>query len=81
VLEEQRPLGNILQSEAIPHLSWPQAFFSVQSDARMKTVLNLREPARLYGRRNVLVDISRRLLAEVIEVLAPAEQPPAASES
>jgi hypothetical protein len=27
------------------------------------------------------VDISRRLLAEVIEVLAPAEQPPAASES
>ena len=26
----------------------------------------------LYGRRNVLLDGSRRLLAEVIEVLAPA---------
>jgi chorismate-pyruvate lyase len=75
VLEEQRPLGNILQSEAIPHLSWPQAFFSVQSDSRMSKVLGLREPARLYGRRNVLVDISRRLLAEVIEVLAPVPKP------
>jgi hypothetical protein len=73
--QARRPLGNILQSEAIPHLSWPQAFFSVQSDSRMSKVLGLREPARLYGRRNVLVDISRRLLAEVIEVLAPVPKP------
>ena len=81
VLEEQRPLGNVLQGEAIPHLSWPQAFFSVQSDSRMSTVLGLRQPAGLYGRRNVLVDISRRLLAEVIEVLAPVEQPRTESKS
>jgi chorismate-pyruvate lyase len=81
VLEEERPLGNILQGEAIPHLSWPQAFFSVQSDSRMSTVLGLRQPARLYGRRNVLVDVSRRLLAEVIEVLAPVEQPETGSKS
>ncbi len=73
VLEEQRPLGNILQSEAIAHMSWPQAFFEVQSDARIGTVLTLDSPAALYGRRNVLVDISRRLLAEVIEILAPVK--------
>jgi chorismate-pyruvate lyase len=71
VLEEQRPLGNILQSEGIPHLSWPQAFFGVASDSHLSHVLYLSEPCTLYGRRNVLLDGSRRLLAEVIEILAP----------
>ena len=32
-------------------------------------------PGFLYGRRNVLLDGSRRLLAEVIEVLAPVAKP------
>lgn len=71
VLEEQRPLGNILQQDAIPHLSWPQAFFRLQSDSHMGHVLYLSHPDALYGRRNVLLDGSRRLLAEVIEILAP----------
>ena len=72
VLEEQRPLGDILHGEAIPHLSWPQAFFRLKSDARAGAALGMRHPGFLYGRRNVLLDGSRRLLAEVIEVLAPA---------
>ena len=71
VLGEQRPFGNILQSESFPHLSWPQAFFRVEADFHMSSVLRLRNACALYGRRNVLVDASRRLLAEVIEVLAP----------
>ena len=71
VLEEQRPLGRILQSEGIPHISWPQAFFCVQADSHTSAVLRLRGTAQLYGRRNVLLDDSRRLLAEVIEILAP----------
>ena len=71
VLEERRPLGRILQAEAIAHLSWPQAFFRVEADARLSRLLGLRQPATLYGRRNVLVDGSRRLLAEVIEILPP----------
>jgi hypothetical protein len=74
VLAEQAPLGAILNSEAIGYLSWPQAFFSVESDAHIGAVLRLRAPCHLYGRRNVLLDGSRRLLAEVIEVLAPVEQ-------
>ncbi len=69
VLEEQRPLGKILQAEAIPHLSWPQAFFTVQADARLGAILRLHRPGALYGRRNVLLDASRRLIAEVIEIL------------
>ena len=73
VLAEESPLGSILHSEGIGHLSWPQAFFSAQSDAHIGSVLRLRQPCHLYGRRNVLLDGSRRLLAEVIEVLAPVE--------
>ena len=71
VLQEQRPLGDILHGEAIPHLSWPQAFFRLKADATSGAALGLRRPGFLYGRRNVLLDGSRRLLAEVIEVLAP----------
>jgi chorismate-pyruvate lyase len=73
VLEEKRPLGNILQTEAIPHVSWPQAFFRVEADPHMVRVLRLSQPGSLYGRRNVLLDGSRRLLADVLEVLAPVD--------
>jgi hypothetical protein len=71
VLEERWPLGKILQEEAIAHLSWPQAFFRVEADARLSELLGVNPAATLYGRRNVLVDGSRRLLAEVIEILPP----------
>jgi len=72
VLQEERPLGDILNGEAIAYLSWPQAFFRLKSDARAGAALGMRHPGFLYGRRNVLLDASRHLLAEVIEVLAPA---------
>jgi hypothetical protein len=75
VLQERFPLGHILQTEQIPHLSWPQPFFRVESDPHMTAMLRLGRAVRLYGRRNVLVDGSRRLLAEVIEVLAPVTRP------
>jgi hypothetical protein len=75
VLEAQRPFGNVLQSEAIAHMSWPQAFFRTESDFHMSAVLALDKPAVLYGRRNVLVDGKRKLLAEVIEILAPVLPP------
>jgi hypothetical protein len=73
VLQEQFPLGRILQTEAIPHLSWPQTFFRTEPDSYMASLLRLTALPQLYGRRNILVDGSRRLIAEVIEVLAPVE--------
>jgi chorismate-pyruvate lyase len=73
VLEEKRPLGNILQTEAIPHLSWPQAFFRVEADPHIARVLRLSQPDALYGRRNILLDRTRRLLADVLEILAPVD--------
>ena len=76
ILDEQRPLGDILRREAIAHFGWPQSFFSAASDARLGAVLRLPRPGRLYGRRNLLLDGTRRILAEVIEVLAPVENSP-----
>ena len=56
VLQEERPLGDILNGEAIAYLSWPQAFFRLKSDAHAGAALGLRHPGFLYGRRNVLLD-------------------------
>ena len=55
-------------------MSWPQPFFRAEPDSHMAAMLWLRRNCGLYGRRNVLVDGSRRLLAEVIEVLAPIDR-------
>jgi chorismate-pyruvate lyase len=74
ILEEERPLGDILNREAIAYLSWPQAFFRLKAHGRAGTALGLHRPRSLYGRRNVLLDGSRCLLAEVIEVLAPVRK-------
>ena len=74
VLEELNPLGRILQSESIPHMSWPQVFFRTEPDPHMRAMLRLRRDGPLYGRRNVLVDGTRRLLAEVVEVLAHVDE-------
>ncbi len=71
ILQERFPLGKILYLEGIPHVGWPQAFFKVTADAHMASMLRIDAPSTLYGRRNVLLDGSRHLLAEVIEVLPP----------
>lgn len=64
-------------------LSWPQAFFQVLADAHLCRMLGLKRTEHLFGRRNLLLTGERRLMAEVIEVLAPARsgdgEPPASS--
>jgi chorismate-pyruvate lyase len=81
VLQEQRPLGEILQQESIPHRSWPNAFFRLKSDAHAGGALGSPRHGFLYGRRNLLFDDSRRLLADVIEVLAPVSKCEAGKEN
>jgi chorismate-pyruvate lyase len=73
ILSEEHPFGRILQMEEMAYIGWPQAFFRIRSDARMAGLLLLPAPASLFGRRNVILDGDRRLLAEVIEILSPAE--------
>jgi chorismate-pyruvate lyase len=72
ILAEQHPFGRILQMEAMAYIGWPQAFFRVSADPRMAASLEVKPLAECHGRRNVLLDEHRRLLAEVIEILPPA---------
>jgi chorismate-pyruvate lyase len=76
VLAERLPFGQILEAEAIAHLSWPQTFFAVTSDEHMGRLIGADPSTPLHGRRNILVDGRRRLLAEVLEILAPVTETP-----
>jgi hypothetical protein len=75
VLEEQEPLGTILADFKIPHASRPKAFFKITADAFIKGALQLSGNQVLYGRRNTLLDPQQRALAEIVEILPPAEEP------
>jgi chorismate-pyruvate lyase len=74
VLQQERPFGTILREENIVHSSWPQDFFRIEADARLAALLRTGGEAPLYGRRNLLLDGARHVLAEVIEILAPVDQ-------
>jgi len=77
IVQGERPLGAILRSEAIAHMGWPNAFFRIHSESRLESLLCLKGAAELYGRHNLLLNATRQVLAEVIEVLAPVELPDA----
>ena len=71
ILEGHSPLGTILADYHIQHLSRPQAFIQVTSDALMEETLCLKGPRRLYGRRNVLLTPQNEVLADIVEILPP----------
>jgi chorismate-pyruvate lyase len=71
IVAGQLPLGRLLRDHGIAHLCWPQGFFRCETNGYLETALGLRGPATLYGRRNVIVNGARRLLADVLEILAP----------
>ena len=73
ILEGRRPLGSILHTQDIEHTSWPEAYVQVATDDAINRALNLTGSYQLYGRRNRLLDASRRTLAEIIEILPPSK--------
>jgi len=73
ILEEQEPLGTILTEHKIPHVSRPKAFLRIQADAFIKGALQLCGDHVLFGRRNTLFDPQSRALAEIVEILPPAQ--------
>jgi len=75
VLEGKRPLGTILQTEAIVHSSRPEAYIQVVSDVVINEALRLDGERVLYGRRNVIWNASRHPLAQVVEILPPWSGP------
>ena len=73
ILEQHLPLGHILSDCHVAHSCRPKAFLRIESDDHIGAALNLAKPALLYGRRNTLTDPQGRPLAEVVEILPPAE--------
>jgi chorismate-pyruvate lyase len=71
VLEGKQPLGAILRTHGIEHRGRPEVYLQVTADGLIHTALGLVGPARLYGRRNRLVDAAGRTLAQVVEILPP----------
>ena len=73
ILQERRPLGHILQECGVQHNSRPRAFLRLASDRFINEALRLAGANVLYGRRNTLLDSQERPLAEIVEILPPAE--------
>lgn len=74
ILAEQRPLGHILNEYKVPHRCHPRAFLRLASDPLMNEALELSGAQILFGRRNSLLDLQDRVLAEVVEILPPARK-------
>ena len=74
ILEERRPLGHIMQECGVRHSSRPKAFLRLASDKFINQALQLSGAHVLYGRRNTLFDPQERSLAEIVEILPPAQE-------
>jgi len=74
ILEERRPLGHIMQECGVRHSSRPRAFLRLASDKFINQALQLSGAHVLYGRRNSLFDPQERPLAEIVEILPPAQE-------
>jgi chorismate-pyruvate lyase len=73
VLERKLPLGTILESQGIKHFSRPDAFFEVEADSEISGALEISGAIKLFGRRNVIGNSTGRTLAQVLEILPPAD--------
>src|SRR5439155_26471718 len=74
ILEEGRPLGHIMLECGVRHSSRPRAFLRLASDKFINHALQLSGAHVLYGRRNTLFDLQERALAEIVEILPPAQE-------
>lgn len=75
ILAGQQPLGGILNDHHVGYASCPGGFFKIRATDLMVDVLELLEPAWLYGRCNCLSAADGKNIAEVVEILPPAHTP------
>ncbi len=71
ILACQRPLGEILEVNHIPHTSAPRAFFRVNADYKTRQALMIDGTPMLFGRVNQLVHENGNILVKVVEILPP----------
>ena len=69
ILACHRPLGGILAQFAIEHTCCATRYFRVRQDDVIAAALGGECGDVLYGRHNQMLDVQRRLLAEVVEIL------------
>jgi len=71
ILEEQFPLGRILKDCEIGHTTLAKAFFRVTPDDLIREVFGMKKTETLYGRRATILDLQKRPLSEIVEILPP----------
>ncbi len=71
IREGTAPLGEILESEGIPHRSAPTGYFALEADAHMAGLLGTVAGKQLHGRCNVLSHADGTSFADIVEVLPP----------
>jgi chorismate-pyruvate lyase len=74
ILEERVPLGRVLKECEIGHTTLAKAFFRVAPDELISSVLHLKTPTALYGRKATIFDGQKRPLSEIVEILPPAQR-------
>ena len=74
ILAERLPLGTILAKYRIRHTSRPKAFLKIVADDFINQSLGTTGRLTLYGRRNTLSNLEMEPLAEIVEILPPANQ-------
>ena len=74
ILAERLPLGTILRTCETAHSTLAKAFFRIDADELISSVLNLAKPVVLYGRRANILDPEKRPLSEIVEILPPDKQ-------
>lgn len=65
------PLGTILRVCDCEHTVQPSGFFKIRPTPFFADVFEVDDAAYLYGRRNMLVGLDGRPIAEVCEILPP----------
>jgi chorismate-pyruvate lyase len=75
ILEEHLPLGGLLNRFHIRYHSEPRAFIRLGADPVMQRVFEATDAREFFGRCNVLRGEGDRVLARIVEVLRPAENP------
>ena len=69
IREGHLPLGGILETESVPHLSAPRAWFAIEADEHTGELLRVRPGTRLYGRSNALSHPDGIVFADIVEIL------------
>ena len=73
VLAARPPLGAVLACHGLGYRHCPGGFFQIRSNGVIEQSLGLAGPQWLYGRCNCLSDRVGRTVAEVVEILPPAQ--------